>query len=55
MSCTPAPIPRPASPLMLADQLLTVAQETDRAGYSALAERLLGMAYHVLEVPAPCG
>ena len=38
---------------MLADQLLTMAQETDRAGYTQLAERLLGIAYDVLEQPAP--
>lgn len=52
MSCTIAST-RPASPLMLADQLLTVAQETDRAGYPKLAEQLLGIAFDVLEQRAP--
>ena len=56
MSCTTAPLttaPAPfASPLMLADQLLTMAQETDRAGYVELARRMLGLAFDVLDVPA---
>ena len=37
------------SPLVLADQLITLAQEADRAGYRAAASRLVGLAYAVLE------
>jgi hypothetical protein len=33
------------SPLMLADRLLTLAQDADRAGFSGPAERLLKLAY----------
>jgi hypothetical protein len=35
------------SPLMLADQLLTLAQDADRAGLHRPAERLLKLAYAV--------
>ena len=48
MSCT-VDMSRPASPLMLADQLLTMAQVTDRAGFAELARRLVGLALDVLE------
>ena len=51
MSCTVPETTRPASPLMLADRLLTIAQDTDRAGYADLAERLLTLAYDVLDAP----
>jgi hypothetical protein len=33
------------SPLMLADRLLTLAQDADRAGFAGPAERLLKLAY----------
>ncbi len=35
------------SPLMLADQILTLAQDADRAGLHRPAERLLKLAYAV--------
>ncbi len=37
------------SPLVLADRLITLAQEADRAGYSSSASRLIGAAYAVLD------
>ena len=42
----------PTSPLMLADRLLTIAEESDRAGFTKIAECLLGLAHDVLEKPA---
>ena len=42
------------SPLVLADQMITLAQQADRAGYRAAASRLVGLAYAVLE-PRPTG
>ena len=45
--------PRDApSPLMLADRLLTMAEESDRAGFTKVAECLLGLAHDVLERPS---
>ena len=42
------------SPLMLADRLLTLAQDADRAGFFKPAERLLRLAYAVCdEKPLP--
>jgi len=42
------------SPLMLADQLLTLAQDAERAGLHRPAERLLKLAYAVYgEKPSP--
>ena len=42
------------SPLMLADRLLSLAQEADRAGYVAAASNLVGLAHAVFdETPAP--
>ncbi len=35
------------SPLMLADRLLTLAQDADRAGFAKPAERMLKLAYAV--------
>jgi hypothetical protein len=35
------------SPLMLADRLLTLAQDADRAGFAKPAERMLRLAYAV--------
>jgi hypothetical protein len=37
------------SPLVLADRLLSLAQDADRAGYRDSACRLLGLMYHVLD------
>ena len=41
--------PTPVSPLMLADRLITLAQDADRAGYAESATRLLGLAYAVFD------
>jgi hypothetical protein len=38
------------SPLVLADRLLTLAQDADRAGFSRPAERLLRLAYAICDV-----
>jgi hypothetical protein len=50
-------VPPPAmcvSPLMLADRLLTLAQDADRAGFFKPAERLLKLAYAICdEKPLP--
>jgi hypothetical protein len=40
------------SPLVLADGLLTLAQQADQAGYHDSASRLLGLMYEVLDVGA---
>ena len=37
------------SPLVLADRLITLAQEADRAGLMDSASRLIGLAYAVLD------
>ena len=37
------------SPLVLADQLITLAQAADRAGLHDSASRLIGMVYAVLD------
>ncbi len=37
------------SPLMLSDRLLTLAEDADRAGCAATAERLLRLAHTVFE------
>lgn len=48
----PAETPRPvASPLVLSDRLLTLAQDADRAGLRGAALRLLGLAHQVLDRP----
>ena len=39
------------SPLMLADRLITLAQEADRAGYPQSAIQLLGLAHAVFDEP----
>jgi hypothetical protein len=39
----------PVSPLMLADRLLTLARDADRAGFFKPAERLLKLAYAVCD------
>ena len=41
--------PTPISPLMLADRLISLAQDADRAGYLDSATRLLGLAYAVFD------
>ena len=38
----------PVSPLMLADRLLTLAQDADRAGYTGAASHLVNAMYKVL-------
>ena len=43
-----APAPR-FSPLVLADRLISLAQEADRAGLHDSASRLIGMVYAVLD------
>lgn len=40
------------SPLILADHLITLAQEADRAGLHDSASRLLGLVYSVLDEEA---
>jgi hypothetical protein len=37
----------PVSPLVLADKLLSLAQDADRAGFTKPAERMLRLAYAV--------
>lgn len=44
--------PPAASPLLLSDRLLTLAQDADRAGYRVVAEHLLYLASDVLDPPA---
>lgn len=39
----------PVSPLVLADRLISLAQEADRAGYSDAAVWMLGLAYAVFD------
>lgn len=46
---TQAPRPVPASPLILCDRLLTLAQDADRAGFSVTAEHLLYLADSIFE------
>ncbi|WP_158742098.1 hypothetical protein [Acidisphaera sp. L21] len=45
---TAKPTP-PVSPLILADRLISLAQDADRAGYAESASRLLGLAYAVFD------
>jgi type IV secretory pathway protease TraF len=52
MDHTLAPI-RMASPLMLADRLLTLAQDADRAGYLDAASQLITLVYAVLDQQVP--
>lgn len=42
-----------ASVLVMSDRLITLAQEADRAGYSATAERLLHLAHDVFDEKQP--
>ena len=41
----------PSSPMLLADRLLTLAQDADRAGMRSAAGRLVELAYDVLDNP----
>ncbi len=41
------------SPLVLADRLLDLAHEADRAGYAAAAERLITLAFAVYDEKPP--
>jgi hypothetical protein len=43
----------PVSPLMLADRLLTLAQDADRAGYTGAASHLVTAMYKVLDSSKP--
>ncbi len=51
MSTLQSPTPRPptVSPLILADRLISLAREADRAGYTDSASRLVGMALAVFD------
>lgn len=40
------------SPLVLADRLLTLAQDADRAGYAETASHLVQVMFSVLETPS---
>ena len=40
------------SPLVIADRLISLAQDADRAGYKDAATRLVGLMYAVLDSPA---
>ncbi len=52
-----APLYRPArdgfSPLVLVDRLISLAQETDRAGHRRVASGLVALAHAVCDEPAP--
>ncbi len=41
--------PMPVTSLMLADRLISLAQDADRAGYARSATSLLGLAYAVFD------
>ncbi len=43
----------PFSPLMLADRLLSLAQDADRAGYTGTASHLVAEMYQVLDGGMP--
>ncbi len=43
--------PPPASPLVLCDRLITLAQDAERAGCAVTAEHLVHLAHTVLEEP----
>ncbi len=47
----PLPPPMPPSKLMLADQIITLAQTADRAGYRTTADRLVRLASVVMVEP----
>jgi hypothetical protein len=41
--------PPPASPLVLSDRLISLAQDADRAGFAITADQLVHLAHTVLE------
>ncbi len=41
--------PVPVSPLVLADRLISLAQDADRAGFADSATQLVSLAYQVLD------
>ncbi len=43
----------PFSPLMLADRLLSLAQDADRAGFTAIASNLVAEMFEVLDSGLP--
>ncbi len=45
----PAAATPPASPLVLADRLITLAEDADRAGFARTASRLVRLACKVME------
>ncbi len=45
----PTPAQAAVSPLVLADPLISLAQDADRAGLRDAASRLVHLAYHVCE------
>ncbi|MEJ1975175.1 MAG: hypothetical protein WDN49_03060 [Acetobacteraceae bacterium] len=48
-----APARVPVSALVLADRLLSLAQDADRAGFSDSAQRIVGLVYAVLDERPP--
>ena len=52
MNIHPVSPSRRVSPLILADRLIALAQDADRAGYRDAASNLVTMAYSVLDAPA---
>lgn len=49
MQPTPTTLSTPFSPLVLADRLIALAQDADRAGYQRSATSLLDLAYAVFD------
>lgn len=47
------PLPRSSSPIVLADRLLALAEDADRAGLRLAAGRILKLAHDVLDRPPP--
>ncbi len=46
---SPTAGPPQCSPLMLADRLITLAGDADRAGFKEAATHLVSLVYHVLD------
>lgn len=53
MNTTLASLPASVSPMLIADRLLTLAQEADRAGYTGAASNLVHLVLSVLDEPPP--
>ncbi len=52
---TPAPdVAGKVSPLLIADRLITLAQDADRAGYATTAERLIRLVNRVFDEERRC-